>query len=250
MLKLLALLAISFLGSCVAPHLHRLPMYDECAKIAPVGETRYLRSSEISPDTFPAMIPYALITIENANSVSECERCVEDLSGSERPDVLLMGEPATVFAGTVGGAAASGGVAFGYAAPVYGQSMAACCYRISPVRLGFICDADGMVIALEDSCRKSGIIEGDKLLSIDGAPITRGKDLAKSAHFHKLLTMKPGDEAKLVWIRPGTGRMEGSAVCLENPPSYLTLSDARKERLGEQAERQGMNAAHRPKSDF
>jgi len=250
MLKLLALAAVSFLGSCVSPQLTRLPMYDECARVPASGETRYLRTAEVSSDGLPALIPYAMISIRGANTEEMCEASVERLSEKENPDVLYMGTPGTTYAGSMGSAAASGGVAVGWSAPVYGFDLEAYCYRLSPVQLGVDCDGDGMVVAVRDESRKSGIIEGDHLVSLDGLPIKYGKDFSKSPHLRKLLKLKPGDEVTLVWIRPGTGRMEGKLTCLENPPIHLSLPDAREEREALHQERQGRGAARRSQSDF
>ncbi len=221
--------AVALATSCAPQRLKKLPMYDECVGMPQAGEARCLRSSEISADQLPALIPYATVSISDAAFESSCEPAVAKLGRREKADVIYMGEPGTTYAGSIGGASYARGVAVGFSTPTYGHNLEAYCYRLSPVRLGIECDPDGMVVAIEEGSRTSGLVEGDRLLSLSGARIMYGTDFAKSPHYRKLIALKPGDEAQIVWIRPGTGRMEGKLLCLANPPVHLELPDALQE---------------------
>jgi hypothetical protein len=242
MIKLVALAALSLFASCVGPQVKKLPMYDACMALQPVGEMRSVRASEVSADQLPAMIPYAMITIDGAAASGDCERVVELAAQKLNPDLVYLGDTSTYASGSAGAAGFSRGVALAFAVPTYAHGLAAVCYRLAPVKVGVTPDPTGMVIAIDDGARKSGIIEGDHVVSFDGSPILVGTDYTKSPHLRKMLEHKPGDEITGVWIRPGAGRMEGKFTCLPNPPIHLALSDARKERENEDAARQPMHA--------
>lgn len=222
----LAALALSCasLTGCVTHSVRRLPTYDECVALKPAGETRFV-NSEVGVDELPALIPFAVVATQGSDR-SVCMRSVAHSCLEMHPDLVYMGDASSVYAGSVTSVAAGGGIATAVSSPYYEIVLNAGCYRLSPVRLGFSSDTDGMVVALEDSARKSGMQEGDHLVSIDGAPVDKGANTLKSPHYRKMLKMKPGQEVTLVWIRPGTGRMEGKIVCLANPPKHIALPDA------------------------
>jgi len=215
------------LASCATVPINRLPAYERAVSIAPVGETRVLFRDETSPTALPSMVPYATVSMDFGSdrmyAAREIAKCAKDL----RPDVILLGDGGTHYAGSVGFGSSSwgygGAFASGFSAPVYVQRMVGACYRLLPVRLGIRWDDTGMVTELTDTARASGILEGDRIVSIYGCQVMFGRDAPKGGYDQSLFDAHPGDEVPLVWIRPGTGRMEGKAVLQPNPPDHLAL---------------------------
>ena len=209
-------------ASCVAGNtVRKLPTYDECMAITPVAAMKCVWGSETPVEELPCLIPFATIyTVGNDQRF--CMKTALDKATLLHPDVLYMGDQTSVYAGSV--ATYTAGSVFSH--PTYNIGMSTCCYRLSPVSLGFVFDGDGMVVAIEAETRKSGLLEGDNIVSFAGSPISKGDAYLRSPHYRKMLKMKPGDEATLVWIRPGSGRMEGKIRCLPNPPKHLDLKDA------------------------
>lgn len=226
MTKLLAvvisLCPVLLLSSCVAQkRLHKLPTYDECMAIKPSGPTRYVWASETPVEELPALIPYAAI-VTAGNDQYYCMKKSIDEGTKLGADLVYMGDTTSVYAGTV--TSFSGNTAF--SSNQYAIAMSTCCYRLSPVRLGFWFDEDGMVVAINAETRNSGLLEGDTVVSVAGSPVLKRDGFLRSPHYRKVIKMKPGDEVTVVWIRPGTGRMEGKVTCLPNPPTHLELPDA------------------------
>jgi hypothetical protein len=66
-----------------------------------------------------------------------------------------------------------------------------------------------MITQVEDWARASGIQEGDTLISLAGATVKKPAPERVAAWATKRLQVMPGEDVKAIWIRPGTGRMEG-----------------------------------------
>jgi len=107
---------------------------------------------------------------------------------------------------------------------VYARSITGVCFRVRPSRHGITTDETGLVLAIDDTARKSGILEGDTIMSIDGQP-WRSIGRFPSAREVCLLGKLVGSSAQLVWIRAGTGRMSGEIALQANPPTHLGLAD-------------------------
>lgn len=97
------------------------------------------------------------------------------------------------------------------------------CCRLAPVRLGIHWNDAGIIMAIEDTARGSGIQEGDKIVSIANAPVLIGAQWMHSPHYLRLLQLQADTQVRLVWTRPGTGRGEGLLTLGPNP---LTFSDS------------------------
>ena len=55
---------------------------------------------------------------------------------------------------------------------------------------------------------EGGLLEGDTIISIDDAPIPPTHDA--------MLDWDPGQVVRLIWIRPGTGRMAAEVKLIHN----------------------------------
>lgn len=224
----LVLVILSFvsclLASCAQTSITRLPAFERSQAIEPAGQTITVWGNDLSVDELPAMVPIAVVGVVGG-SEKFAPVVVADKVAAFRPDLIVVNTGAPVYTGSVTSASAYGGYATAVSTPVYERTFSAFCYRLSPVRLGARWDESGMVIAMSESCAKSGLLEGDKILSVNGATITYGEKAARSEHLRKMLELKPGDDVKLVRIRPGAGRMKGTVRCAENPPEHLKLTD-------------------------
>lgn len=99
-------------------------------------------------------------------------------------------------------------------------------YLIAPAKLGVHTNALNMVLLIEnEDLRSAGLMEGDTLLTVDDV-LYEPLDL-RSPYLGRQFHWQPGLSVNLTWIRPGTGRMEGTVRLMENPPVHLELRDYR-----------------------
>src|SRR5262245_47765610 len=69
------------------------------------------------------------------------------------------------------------------------------CYRLPGSDPGFRIDSNGTVIGVSPPAREAGLLEGDKLISLDGLSLDGGTDIKSTSSFRyhdKLLSLKPG----------------------------------------------------------
>ena len=133
------------------------------------------------------------------------------------PDYMIYREAGAAAAGAV---TQPIGMGMFMTTPVYRHGAAAWCYRICPARAGFRVDDNQMLLEVDEAVRKAaGIQEGDTILSVNGKAVKPDAQGFSPASLH-YLTMEPGQLLTLVWIRPGTGRMEGTSRAL--PPLPMT----------------------------
>jgi hypothetical protein len=129
-----------------------------------------------------------------------------------RPDFLIYQNGGAGYAGQV-----TQFVGYGMAMsqPVYRpQGLVHCC-RVAPAKMGLRFDDKAMVTDILDSQRVSGIQEGDTILNIDGKTVDTANGTL-SEYRMASLGFSVGQEVKVVWIRPGTGRMEGVIRLIPN----------------------------------
>lgn len=138
-------------------------------------------------------------------------------------DIAWLEDGGSIYAGST-----SSYLGFGVSmsTPHYAHVVVGVLYRIGGAALPLACNDAGMVVTVHDAARRSGVLEGDSLLSIAGKPVAFGEKWIRSAHHEVLLHAKPGDEVELVWVRPGTGRMAGVVSLLANDRRrYLQLPE-------------------------
>ena len=73
--------------------------------------------------------------------------------------------------------------------------------------------------------RQAGILEGDTLLAANGVAVPRSEKWHLGSYRVSLMKLKPGEDVKLVWTRPGTGKMDGVVKACTNEPRHLSLRD-------------------------
>lgn len=199
----------------------KLPTFDACVAMPKPSEMRVTRLEAIQSSELSAFIPFALVSTSTGTGSSVVSQFVK--SGTDlRADLVCMQRGQSITTGTT---VVNFGT-FGAGIPWSEREYNACLYRLAPVCVGAKWDPAGMLVSVSDAGRASGLLEGDHLVSVDGTPILFGEGWMLSEHYAKLLALKPGDEVKLTWIRPGTGKLEGTVACGANPPTHMLLPDA------------------------
>lgn len=189
----------------------KLAGYSEAKKIGKTTKKSIvLFERSIDVDSLPMLIPYMEANCFGGRRTSEKVRADLILKESikEEPDYVI-------FANTQSYATGSTGVYWGFGISTsqtnYAHKTTARLLRILPSNLGFTFNTENIVTSRQSkSVLDSGLLEGDKILSIDNRPIT-----LKNVRL-KLLKSRPGQKVDLVWIRPGKGRMTGEIELVEN----------------------------------
>lgn len=203
----------------------RLPAYDEAMEIGGPERPKLFYADSVDIDSLPTLVPYITISGSATNAHVSKDLIAFKIwrrSVEFEPDVLMVMDGGSEYAGSIS-AQLSGGIAV--SSPIYARILHGICYRIAPARLGFVTDTNKMVLTIdgETDLRAAGLLEGDTILSVDGTSYSLEP---QSGFWARALTFKPGDEVKLIWIRPGTGRMEGVATCIPNSSTHLDVSDS------------------------
>jgi hypothetical protein len=219
---------------CVSSKVHKLPAYDLAMSLPGPESPKLFFAEAIDLTELPAMVPYAQVTARSGSSISRETRAKDIWHHAKKlkADVVIVEESGEVYTGST---SAYLGLGISQSTANYASGSLGQCYRLSGARIGIKKDKDNMVLGMSDDVRGVGLLEGDKILSVNGF------DPDKLGKF--ILTAKPGDEAAIVWIRPGTGRMEGKVKLLPNPPTHLQMADsmeltppAKKKYTGPRAE--------------
>lgn len=145
-----------------------------------------------------------------------------------RPDVILFEPRGSHYAGSV-----SQHIGFGImtSTPVHAFTADAHCLRLNRASLGITIDDHQMVTFASDDLRQEcGIQEGDTLLSMGGKSV-KPNGAGESPCSTDRLQLVPGNQVKFVWIRPGTGRMEGTTTARSPQPMSTAPSIVDPARL-------------------
>ena len=201
-------------------HTTALPAFHKAANETPwTGATKIFDGSSFDEGRFPSMAPYAIISVSGNVARHRLAAAAWPEAKKMRADVALLHDGAPQYVGSVGNY-----VGFGVSTstPVYAQTATVVLYRVCPARTGFRTARDDVVAYCDPrtKCSESGLLEGDRVLSLNGTPFdVRGESTYWNAH----LDLRPGDRVKIIWLREGVGRMEGLLECVDNPPSHLKL---------------------------
>lgn len=216
---LLAVLSV-FGSGCISVEVVELPAFSRAMKMAGPERPKLFWADSVDIHSLPAMAPYAQI-IGLGGGKDQLARAIWRKGAELKADVVLLYDTGMREVGQVH---TYWGFGITTSQPTYKRSVEGFCFRICPARLGILCDESNMVLSMDENLKESGLLEGDTILSIDGVPWEASS--VKSGRFLKLLGLEAGGEVKLIWIRPGTGRMEGMLKAMANPPSHLEIEDA------------------------
>lgn len=198
----------------------------ELARSMPAPERPKVFTLEgLAVSALPTMVPFAIIDCMSYTNAEWTAKLLRAEAVPLKPDVVLLQDAGKQYAGAVG---VYWGFGISTAQPVYNRLFRATCFRLAPASIGALWNDLGMItLVVEGSAaQKSGLQEGDTLMSIDGIPVAHGEEALRSPHHAHLLGLEPGQILRFVWIRPGTGRMAGSGECTSNPPTHLDMPDS------------------------
>jgi len=211
--RLSVLLLACFPVGCVYTGVERLPFYDKALVQPAPAKTKLIYEELVDWSSLPLLIPFAIdrATYDSWTGREEIAQRYWKHGIKEKADVVRVSIPERKPNGLI-------------------ISNALFC-RVAPCDPGFRVDSTGTIISINRSsnARQNGLLEGDKLVSIDGVSLETCVDAMNPACFQyqmKLHSLKPGDEITLVCVRSGTGRLETKVKCLENPPTHLDVADS------------------------
>jgi hypothetical protein len=219
--------ALLGLTACGTVPFERFPAY-ECAVRTPArGTLRCFDSKSTDASKLPQLVPFAVITAPYNTHREYAARMIGREAEWQKlyPEVVMLWDGESYYAGSVTAAAAvlpgSDDIEFDSSEPKCKLLLVGVCCRLAPVRLGIHWDDAGIIMAIEDTARGSGIEEGDKIVSIANAPVLIGAKWMQSPHYLRLLQLQADTQVRLVWTRPGTGRSEGLLTLVANPLTFL-----------------------------
>lgn len=223
------LLCLLLLTSCISVKVQKLPAYNIAINMESLDRPKLFYGNTVDKNVMPSMVPYAIINCI-AKSTIDTEymtRRVWTKAAEVKADVVFLSNVMPAYAGTLH---TNYGFGIATSQPVYHQQLVGVCFRICPGGLGLSTDMKGMIIVIKENSKlkQIGLLEGDRLLSINNVPLRpiENRDPVFDEYYSELLKLKPGDEVKLVWIRPGVGRMDGTTKMLQNKEMDLNLPDA------------------------
>lgn len=193
----LLLIVLGSAGCHTSTAMVRLPAYERASTMEGPSEPRVFESTPTASDV-PASQPFAVVSVgrtysSRAGAIGAVKSKVKGL----KPDfVVILGE--SELKSAIG--------------LTYVRGLSAICYRIQPARIGFQLDRDSRVVQIDErsNLRSSGITEGDRLLSINGAAIASG------AYQAETLRIQPGDDVELTWLTASGDRKAGRARAIAN----------------------------------
>lgn len=219
MLRPLAALACaSALASCNYYTEHRFSTFEKAVQMPQTNADCPVYWSHSDLTNLPASAIFAQVNGNfdggsDASFARGLKAHVEELGW--KPDYMVYQRGGANYAGSV-----STYVGFGVAVsnPNYRQNATAWCFRVAPATIGVKLNKSLMVTNLTEEARASGLQEGDTILTIAGASLEAPSSAQVSEWRSKMLDVQVGEVVKVIWVRPGTGRMEGDLVMQPNRP--------------------------------
>ncbi len=203
---------------CVKIQVNKFSAFDRASKMASLDFPRLVFAERVDLVSLPSMVAYAGITTVGGSREKMPMR-IWARAAELNADLVVILAPRSPYAGYV---ASYPELGISSSVPIYSlKELTGICFRRCKARIGLTTDLDGTVTQIgdNDSLRKAGPVEGDRLLSVNGTPWPIGGAWHLAPRHALILALEPGQELSLVWIRPGAGRMEGKALALPNSGS-------------------------------
>jgi hypothetical protein len=208
--RLILVLVVACFASCNNFQVFRFETFDVAMAMASVGgDDPPMYRDNAPPQDLPSFVVYAQVNgdFHGGDEVSHMASLQSEIKKRNlSPDFIMFASRGAANVGTV-----TQHVGFGVysSSPVYRPQASAWCCRIAPSYTGMSFDKNCMVVGVEEWARPCGIQEGDTLISIAGAGVKSPSEERVPEWSVKRLALKPGTDVKVIWIRPGSGRMEG-----------------------------------------
>ena len=188
------------LAGCESYSVQHYSTFDVAMEMEPTREDPPILHRNSLPNDLPHLVVYARVHGDFHGEYASVHAVLLKRVAEEKKltaDVLIYSPEGSKFVFT------------GFGSYVPRPQGSAYCYRLSPIGLGFQWNANQMVTSVTDAThQQSGLQEGDTLVSLNGHAVTATTSPVLPYHA-EMLRLRPGDPVKMVWIRPGTGRMEG-----------------------------------------
>jgi hypothetical protein len=206
-LTLIALLC----SSCNNFKTTKLPTYSIAIALEQsVLDPAVVPATSLPPD-IPVMVPFAAVhgDFESGTSENSQARALKEQAVLQGilADILVFYPQESSYAGSTSQYV---GLGISVSSANYRPRSTVFCYRACPAYVGIKRNEMQMITWVTEELREeAGIQEGDTLVSVNGHSVTTNTGQYTSAFDGELLRLREGDEVRLIWIRPGTGRMEG-----------------------------------------
>lgn len=232
----LGLLAICLLTSCGVVSEQHTPLAGESTAIylgpmdANLARPQFLIADAVEDAALVELVPYysiELVLQGNWSAQSATREAIGRLM-TNRPDVILsFPSPAkitgvnntvffTPFTGMMSLASAS------TATPVVAYAM-----RAARCRLPFQNDlSTGFVREIHDRTAAPGLLEGDTITMLGSANAKPPKAWPTWEFYAVWLSLSPGDDLEIHWIRPGKGKMRGTVTMLPPLSPHIGIVDS------------------------
>jgi hypothetical protein len=225
------------LASCQSmPPMFTLPGEAAAQRLGPDPATkawpRVFVASHTEESTLAELAPYCGRHLVFTNAYSEVS-CVRDAAVSmieAKPDAVLVLTSAPQISGV--------NSSF-FVVPFYpgfvpltttttGTATTAYAMRALRARLPFAYAASTAIVmdVLDRGAVTGGLLEGDVLATIDGAPAIPPKDWPTWTFYARMLEHVPGDAVDVTWVRAGVGKMSGKAKLLPPLAPHLKVADS------------------------
>lgn len=217
-MRYICVIAALFLVGCqnVRHHVHELPLYQAVVPtLAPKADREppiVVHADQWTPADGPQLYPFALIKLAGNDEASVARR-MEREGHRVGAEVVIASDAGQQYTGSVG---TYWGFGVSSSAPTFVKQFIGVCYRVAESRCGIAYDDTGMVTGLGAGAREAGLLEGDRIVTLNGLAVQIGEHWYRSPHFRLLHDLEPGSEIEAVWIRPGAGRMSGTFLTLPN----------------------------------
>jgi len=229
--RIILLVGLCALSACHSFKEVRFANFELAMQMAPTSDTQPpVYDGKQLPSQLPPGVGYAALegNFEGSSSLEWRARSLRNQIKrlGFRPDYILIMDGGHQSVGAV-----SNYVGYGMtmATPMYRSYASGLCVRLAPSSLGISWDSNSMVVSVSDEARAQvGIQEGDTIINIGGHSVKVDPGRAMSDFQSMRLSYKSGDSAEVVWIRPGEGRLSGTATfgppsAGEFPPSTFVL---------------------------
>lgn len=220
-LYLAVLIVTTTVTACATVEPYRkMPSFDQ-AMLLPGIDHPKLFMEDVRIET--AVTPYAVISRVVGQNAYHRELAIKSMwlqAAELKADILVIRDAGETYAGSSSTSFYLGnGVSTAFSVPSYASVFYGTCYRVNPAKLGIQTDKNLILVNItNENLYKIGILEGDRFVSINGAPYT-------TEGSPELLKIKPDEDVKILAIRPGTGKIERSVRSMNNDSTYLSIPD-------------------------
>jgi len=197
---------------------------------ADLARPRFLLAADAEPTTLRELVPFQVVelVLTGSRSAESCAHFAIARLVNDRPDAILVFPEASKVTGVQNHLVFTPYVGMvSFATPTSSTAVVGYAMRAVRARLPFEHDlVTGMVLTIHDRQAAPDLLEGDTITTVDGEPARPPKRWPEWTLYPRLLEHVPGSEVLVEWIRPGTGRMQGTMRMLAPLSPHRLASDS------------------------